>query len=314
MPKSSLSSVARSFLVSDGDRFRLKEVKTGDTRGVSAAKEEADGLLRELVTQISLQQETLYAQNQWGVLLIFQAMDAAGKDSAIKRVFSGVNPQGVQVYSFKAPSAEEIDHDFLWRTSVRLPERGRIGVFNRSYYEEVLVVRVHPEILESAGLPESCVSKRIWDERYEDINAFELHLARNGYLIRKFFLHVSQEEQAQRFLQRLEEPDKRWKFSLGDIRERERWAEYMRAYEDTIRHTSTPHAPWVVVPADKKWFARLVIARTVLDGLEGLKLQPPKVTAGQERELAAVRAALKKATDKQTPRKRPGMSLRPGRQ
>jgi PPK2 family polyphosphate:nucleotide phosphotransferase len=294
----SLSRVARDLLIADGDGFRLKDVRTDDTRGLSTGKENADELLRELVTRISQQQETLYAQDRWSLLLIFQAMDAAGKDSAIKRVFSGVNPQGVQVYSFKAPSSEELDHDFLWRTTVRLPERGRIGVFNRSYYEEVLVVRVHSEILESARLPERCVTRRIWEERFEDINNFEQHLARNGYLIRKFFLHVSPEEQARRFLERLEEPDKRWKFSMGDVRERERWSDYMRAYEDAIRHTSTPHAPWVVVPADRKWFARLVIARTIVDGLESLKLRPPKVSAGQERELEAVRAALKRAVGK----------------
>jgi PPK2 family polyphosphate:nucleotide phosphotransferase len=288
----SLSRLAGEF-VTGGSRFRLKNVKPGDTRGFSPSRAEADDLLRQLVSQIAQQQETLYAQNEWGVLLIFQAMDAAGKDSTIKRVFSGINPQGVQVFSFKAPSVEELDHDFLWRTTVRLPERGRIGVFNRSYYEDVLVVRVHPEVLGSARLPKRLVTKEIWEERYEDINAFERHLARNGYLIRKFFLHVSRDEQAKRFLERLEEPEKRWKFSMGDIRERERWPEYMRAYEDAIRHTSTRHAPWVVVPADKKWFARLIIARTILDGLEGLKLQPPKVSPGQERELDAVRAALR---------------------
>jgi PPK2 family polyphosphate:nucleotide phosphotransferase len=226
------------------------------------------------------------------VLLVFQAMDAAGKDSAIKHVFSGVNPQGVQVFSFKAPSAEELDHDFLWRTSVRLPERGRIGVFNRSYYEEVLVVRVHPELLQSERLPDGLVGRKIWDERFEDINAFELHLARSGYIIRKFFLHVSEQEQARRFLKRLEEPHKRWKFSMGDIHERGRWRDYMAAYEDVVRRTSTAHAPWTVVPADRKWFARLVIAGTVLDALSGLKLAPPKVSAGHERELEDVKAAL----------------------
>jgi PPK2 family polyphosphate:nucleotide phosphotransferase len=295
MSSISLSRVAREFVIADGRGFRLKKFKPGDTRGFSASKEDADEQLRELVAEISRQQETLYAQNQWAVLLIFQAMDAAGKDSAIKRVFSGVNPQGVQVYSFKAPSAEELDHDFLWRTAVRLPERGRIGVFNRSYYEDVLVVRVHPEILASAGLPDRVVTERIWDERFDDISAFELHLVRNGYLIRKFFLHISKEEHAKRFLDRLEQPDKRWKFSLGDIRERERWPEYMRAYEDAIQNTSTAYAPWVVVPADKKWFARLVIARTILDGLKELKLRPPKVSPGQEREIEAVRAELTKS-------------------
>lgn len=292
MGRDELSRIASSCAVVDGDGFRLKDVDPDDLRGWSGAKEEADELLRDLVARIAALQETLYAQDRWSVLLIFQAMDAAGKDSAIKHVFSGINPQGVQVFSFKPPSAEELDHDFLWRTTVRLPERGRIGVFNRSYYEEVLVVRVHPKILESGRLPDPLVTKRIWHERFEDINAFELHLARNGYAIRKFFLHLSRREQAERFLSRLDEPDKRWKFSIGDVQERERWPDYMRAYEDAIRHTSRPHAPWVVVPADRKWFARLIIARTILDALEDLELRPPKVSAGQERELAALRETL----------------------
>jgi PPK2 family polyphosphate:nucleotide phosphotransferase len=300
--KDTIVRLASRFVVTKGKNFRLDDVDPGGTKGFSASREEAASLLQETVGRISKQQETLYAQDQWGVLLIFQAMDAAGKDSAIKHVFSGINPQGVQVFSFKAPSAEELDHDFLWRTSVRLPERGRIGVFNRSYYEEVLVVRVHPEIFESERLPARVVTRRIWDERFQDINAFELHLARNGYVIRKFFLHVSPDEQARRFLERLEEPHKRWKFSMGDIRERDRWPDYMQAYEEAIRRTSAPHAPWVVVPADKKWFARLVIAGTIADALEGLKLQSPKVSPGQERELEEVRAALSRALAR--PRKR----------
>ena len=292
MSRAKLARVASSFLIEDGRRFRLKDVAPDDTRGLAISKEDADVLLRELVERMAARQETLYAQNQWGVLLIFQAMDAAGKDSAIEHVFSGLNPQGVQVFSFKAPSSEELDHDFLWRTAVRLPERGRIGVFNRSHYEEALVVRVHPEILESERLPAKVVTKRIWRERFEDINAFELHLARNAYVVRKFFLHVSKEEQARRFLSRLDEPDKRWKFSMGDIRERERWDEYMDAYEEAIRRTSQPHAPWIVVPADRKWFARLVVASTILQALEQLDLKPPEVSPGQEQELAAVRKAL----------------------
>jgi PPK2 family polyphosphate:nucleotide phosphotransferase len=295
MSKDSLAKIASKFVITDGHGFRIKDADPGNTRGFDASKEEGDALLQDAVAQISALQETLYAQNQWALLLIFQAMDAAGKDSAIKHVFSGINPQGVQVFSFKAPSAEELDHDFLWRTTVRLPERGRIGVFNRSYYEEVLVVRIHPELLESEGLPERVVTKRIWEERFDDINAFELHLARNGYLIRKFFLHVSKDEQARRFLKRLEEPAKRWKFSMGDIKERERWQDYMAAYEDTIRHTSAEHAPWVVVPADKKWFARLVIAGAVAAALDSLKLRPPKVSSRQERELESVRAELQKS-------------------
>jgi PPK2 family polyphosphate:nucleotide phosphotransferase len=287
--------IASELTITEGRGFRLKRIDPDDTRGFSASKEEAEGLLRDLVDRIARLQETLYAQDQWGVLLIFQAMDAAGKDSAIEHVFSGVNPQGVQVFSFKAPSAEELDHDFLWRTTVRLPERGRIGVFNRSYYEEVLIVRVHPEFLQTQRLPPRLVTDRIWRERFEDITSFERHLARSGYAIRKFFLHVSEEEQARRFLKRLEEPDKRWKFSMGDVREREKWADYMLAYEDMIRQTSAPHAPWVPVPADRKWFARLVIAAAVLDVLENLRLKAPTVSPGQERELATVRKALQSA-------------------
>jgi PPK2 family polyphosphate:nucleotide phosphotransferase len=294
MPRDPLHGAARRFLVADGRGFRLRAVDPAETAGLDLSKAEADARLQSLVEEIAALQETLYAQNQWGVLLIFQAMDAAGKDSAIEHVFSGVNPQGVQVFSFKAPSAEELDHDFLWRTTVRLPERGRIGVFNRSYYEEVLVVRVHPELLDAQHLPARVLTKRIWDERCDDIVAFERHLARSGYVVRKFFLHVSRAEQARRFLDRLEEPDKRWKFSMGDVRERERWPDYMRAYEDTIRQTSTPEAPWVVVPADRKWFARLVIARTVLDALESLGLRPPAVPAERESELADVRRALER--------------------
>ena len=289
-----LVRLASSFAVTDASRFRLGKVQPDDTRGFYATKADGDALLQDAVSTIAALQETLYAQNQWGVLLIFQAMDAAGKDSAIKHVFSGVNPQGVQVFSFKAPSAEELDHDFLWRTTVRLPERGRIGVFNRSYYEEVLVVRLHPDLLASQRLPARVLTKRIWDERFEDINAFEQHLARSGYVIRKFFLHVSKEEQAKRFLKRLEEPEKRWKFSLGDIRERERWHDYMAAYEDAIRRTSTAHAPWTVVPADRKWFARLVIAGAIVGALRSLKLQSPAVSAGQEHELEAVRETLRR--------------------
>jgi PPK2 family polyphosphate:nucleotide phosphotransferase len=294
MPAHPLVRLAARFAVSDGRRFRLKDVDPGDTRGFSATKEEAESLLREVVERIAALQETLYAQDQWGLLLIFQAMDAAGKDSAIKHVFSGINPQGMQVFSFKAPSAEELDHDFLWRTSVRLPERGRIGVFNRSYYEEVLVVRVHPELLQSERLPAPVVGRDVWAERFEDIKSFERHLSRSGYAIRKFFLHVSRDEQARRFLKRLDEPEKRWKFSMTDIRERERWPEYMKAYDAVVRNTTTPEAPWLVVPADKKWFARLVIAGAVLDALERLELQAPPVTAGHERELEEVRAALAK--------------------
>jgi PPK2 family polyphosphate:nucleotide phosphotransferase len=306
MAEHPLVRLASRFAVTDGRRFRLARVKPDDTKGFSATKEEGEALLHEAVGRIAAYQETLYAQDQWGVLLIFQAMDAAGKDSAIKHVFSGLNPQGVQVFSFKAPSAEELDHDFLWRTTVRLPERGRIGVFNRSYYEEVLVVRVHPELLQSERLPERVITRNIWQERFEDINAFERHLARSGYVVRKFFLHVSREEQARRFLKRLDEPEKRWKFSMSDIRERERWPAYMRAYEDVVRRTSTPAAPWTVVPADKKWFARLVVAGAVLSALEQLQLRSPKVTPGHEHELEEVRTALSRAGGGKDRRRRSG--------
>jgi PPK2 family polyphosphate:nucleotide phosphotransferase len=261
-------------------------------RHLSLSKDEAAAQLPEAVAKIAALQETLYADRRWGVLLIFQAMDAAGKDSVIKHVLSGVNPQGCQVASFKAPSAEELDHDFLWRTTERLPERGRIGVFNRSYYEEVLVVRVHPELLVSQRLPPALVTPRIWKERFEDIVDFERHLARSGFLIRKFFLHVSKDEQRQRFVKRLDEPAKRWKFSMGDVRERERWDDYMAAYEDMIRHTSTPEAPWIVVPADRKWLAHHIVASAIVDALGELDLRMPKVPASQRRELQLARKAL----------------------
>jgi PPK2 family polyphosphate:nucleotide phosphotransferase len=278
--------------ITDGRRFRLRDVDPRDTGKLSPSKDESADYVRESVSRLSALQEKLYADDRYGVLLMFQAMDAAGKDGVIKHVLSGINPQGCEVSSFKAPSAEELDHDFLWRTTRRLPERGRIGVFNRSYYEEVLVVRVHPEFLGAQRLPAGLVTNRIWQERFDDINAFELHMARNGYVIRKFFLHVSKEEQRKRFLKRLEEPHKRWKFSQTDVKERERWGDYMRAYEDMIRHTSAPHAPWVVVPADRKWYARCVVASAIVQALDELDLKFPKVDASKRRELARVRAAL----------------------
>jgi PPK2 family polyphosphate:nucleotide phosphotransferase len=280
------------FVITDGDRFRLRDVDPKATGELSLLRESAPQLLRETVARLAALQCRLYADNRWGVLLIIQALDAGGKDGVIKHVLSGVDPQGCEVSSFKAPSAEELDHDFLWRTTRRLPERGRIGVFNRSYYEEVLIVRVHPKLLGFQKLPPPVVTKRIWRERFEDINAFELHMARSGYLIRKFFLHISKEEQRRRFLQRLKQPDKRWKFALADVDERKRWGDYMRAYEDMIRHTSTPHAPWIVVPADRKWYARCVVASAIVDGLESLDLQFPKIDAGKRRELKRVREAL----------------------
>jgi PPK2 family polyphosphate:nucleotide phosphotransferase len=279
-------------VITDGGRFRLRQVDPQDTGPHPLPREERVKMLRESVARLAALQAKLYADNRWGVLLIFQAMDAGGKDGVIKHVLSGVDPQGCEVTSFKAPSSEELDHDFLWRTTRRLPERGHIGVFNRSYYEEVLIVRVHSELLRNQRLPPAVLTKRLWRERFEDINAFELHMARSGYLIRKFFLHVSKEEQRQRFLQRLEEPDKRWKFAIADVKERGRWNDYMRAYEDMIRHTSTPHAPWVVVPADRKWHARCAVAAAIVDALEGLKLTFPKIDRGKRGELARVRAAL----------------------
>jgi PPK2 family polyphosphate:nucleotide phosphotransferase len=285
------ADLVRPFRVADGRRFHLSSIDPGDTRGFESKQHARAQLIRGIEALEQLQ-EKLYAQDRWALLLIFQAMDAAGKDGAIKHVMSGLNPQGCQVYSFKAPSAEELDHDFMWRTTCRLPERGRIGVFNRSYYEEVLVVRVHPEILASQRLPATLVTRNIWRERYEDINAFERYLARNGTIVRKFFLHVSPDEQRQRFLDRLDEPGKNWKFSLGDVRERRHWTDYMAAYEDMIRHTSTPESPWYVVPADHKWFTRLVVVAAILDALGSLRLAFPTVAPEHMKELGAARVAL----------------------
>src|SRR5262245_50611500 len=285
----------RPFRVTHGRRFRLSSIDPGDTRGFASKRHAREHLARGIEMLEELQ-EKLYAQDRWALLLIFQAMDAAGKDSTIKHVMSGVNPQGCQVYSFKAPSSEELDHDFMWRTTCRLPERGRIGIFNRSYYEEVLVVRVHPEILAKERLPTELVTRDIWRERYEDINAFERYLSRNGVVVRKFFLHVSPEEQRQRFLDRLDEPAKNWKFSLADVRERGHWGDYMRAYEEMIRHTSTPHAPWHVVPADHKWFTRLVVVAAMLDTLTSLRLAYPTVEPDRLKELEAARVTLANET------------------
>jgi PPK2 family polyphosphate:nucleotide phosphotransferase len=279
------------FRVTDGRKFRLEDIRPGDTHGLKS-KEHAREQLEEGIERLAGLQEKLYAQDQWGVLLIFQAMDAAGKDGAIAHVMSGVNPQGCQVFSFKAPSAEEIDHDFLWRTTRCLPERGRIGIFNRSYYEEMLVVRVHPEILEKQRLPKRVVTKRIWKERFEDVAAFERYLARNGFAVVKFFLHVSKKEQKARFLERLEQPEKNWKFSLADATEREYWDDYMAAYEDVIRRTAAPHAPWYVVPADNKWFTRLVVARAIEETLLGLNLTFPVLDEAKKAELEKAREVL----------------------
>ena len=292
---SAAERLSHAFRVDDGRRFQLKDVDPGDT-GPFQSREEAADLLARGTARLNELQERLYAQDRWSLLLVFQAMDAAGKDGTIKHVMSGVNPQGCQVYSFKAPSEEELDHDFLWRTTRCLPERGRIGIFNRSYYEEVLVVRVHPELLAAQRLPASLVTKNIWNERLSDIAAFEQYATRNGIAIRKFFLHVSRREQKRRFLERLEQPNKNWKFSLGDVREREHWREYMRAYEAMIRRTSSRAAPWFVVPADNKWFTRLVVASAVVDALEEMSLKFPRVDGAKRQELAAARAALIKET------------------
>jgi PPK2 family polyphosphate:nucleotide phosphotransferase len=282
----------KRYRVEDGKQFRLKDFDPADCADLDIEKKEAKDLLQDDVKALSKLQERLYADDRWSLLLIFQAMDAAGKDGAIEHVMSGVNPQGCQVHSFKAPSAAELDHDFLWRTTRALPERGRIGIFNRSYYEEVLVVRVHPKILDGQKLPQKLVTDRVWQERFESIRDFECHMARNGTAILKFFLNVSKDEQRKRFLERIEEPAKNWKFSMGDVAERGRWDDYMAAYEDMIRSTSSPAAPWHVVPADKKWFSRLVVARTIVNKLEELNPQFPKLDGAALEELAKAREAL----------------------
>jgi PPK2 family polyphosphate:nucleotide phosphotransferase len=287
-----LAKIAKRFRADKPKKFKLADFDPADTCGLDIEKAEAKAMLASGVERLTALQEKLYAQNQWSVLIVFQAMDAAGKDGAIKHVMSGVNPQGCQVHAFKTPSAEDLDHDFLWRVAKALPERGRIGIFNRSHYEEVLAVRVHPEFLEKQHLPKQVVGKNIWDVRFKSIRHFESHLARNGVLILKFFLHVSKEEQRQRFLARLDEPAKRWKFEMGDVAERKLWDKYMDAYEDAIRETSTEEAPWFVVPSDNKWFARLVIAEAIVDAMEGLDLEFPKVEGEKLKELEQVRGAL----------------------
>jgi len=281
------------YRIREGATLRLKDHDPADT-GKFESKEQGRARLAQGIARLRELQDRLYAQDRWAVLLIFQAMDAAGKDSTIKHVMSGVNPQGTQVFSFKAPSAEELDHDFMWRTSRSLPERGRIGIFNRSYYEEVLIVRVHPGILAGQKLPAELVGDDIWKQRFEDINQFESYLARNGTLILKFFLHVSKEEQRKRFLARLDDPEKNWKFALGDVKEREHWDSYMQAYEEMIGATSTGHAPWHVIPADKKWFMRMAVADVIVEGLEGLKLEYPVVDEEKKKELQAARELLVK--------------------
>jgi PPK2 family polyphosphate:nucleotide phosphotransferase len=281
------------YRVTDGRKFRLRKIKPGDTGGLeSELKDEAKELLADGTKRLYDLQAKLYAEDRWAVLLIFQAMDAAGKDGTIKHVLSGLDPTGSIVTSFKKPSPEELDHDFLWRCMKALPERGRFGIFNRSYYEETLIVRVHPEILEGQQLPPKLVTKRIWKERFEDIRNVERYLSRNGILVLKFFLHLSKKEQKKRFLSRLEEKEKNWKFSLADAQERAYWKQYQAAYEDAIRNTATPHAPWYVVPADNKWFTRLVVAEAIVEGMEGLKSDFPKLDAAKLRDLRKAKAEL----------------------
>jgi PPK2 family polyphosphate:nucleotide phosphotransferase len=282
----------KPFRISSGKKFRLRDFDPKFTCGLQLGKTEAADLLQRGTDWLAQEQELLYAQDRWSLLLIFQGIDASGKDSTIKHVMSGINPQGCQVYSFKQPSTEELNHDFMWRHAMRFPERGRIGIFNRSYYEEVLVVRVHPAILDRQKLPPSFVSKRIWTERLDDIAHFEDYLTRQGTIILKFFLNLSRGEQKKRFLQRLDDPRKHWKFTAADVRERGFWSDYMSAYEEAIRATASKHAPWFVVPADNKWFTRLVVAAAVVEAVEQLHLTYPKVSGKTRKELQTVRAAL----------------------
>jgi len=287
----------KPFRIDKPRRFRLADRDPADTRGLDIGKQEAKSMLAGDIERLAELQELLYAHHRWAVLAIFQAMDAGGKDSAIKHVMTGVNPQGCEVHAFKAPSAEDLDHDFLWLATTRLPRRGHIGIFNRSYYEEVLVVRVKRELLEHETLPPELIGSGIWKQRFEDIRVFERHLMRNGTIIVKFHLRISKEEQKRRLLLRLEDPAKRWKFSMDDIADRKLWDRYMDAYEDMIRHTSTPEAAWYVVPADNKWFARLVVAAALVDALDRLDLRFPKISRAQLEEMRRIRKALEAAKD-----------------
>jgi PPK2 family polyphosphate:nucleotide phosphotransferase len=297
MDHSKLTEFAHAYRVTKGKKFRLKDFAPDDKAHFSGDEEtcgqEAEELLADGIRHMSDLQELLYAQDRWAVLIVFQAMDAAGKDSAIKHVMSGINPQGCSVHAFKSPSALELNHDFLWRANVALPERGRIGIFNRSYYEEMLVVRVHKEMLKAERIPEELVTKKIWKHRFEDVRAYERYLSRNGVVIRKFFLNVSKGEQRRRFLARLNKPDKHWKFSQADLHEREYWDEYQEAYEEVIRETSSPEAPWYVVPADHKWFTHLVVAGAIIEALDSLRLTEPKLTSEQKKQLGEARKFLK---------------------
>jgi len=288
-----IDKLLKRYRIEHGKNFTLKDHDPADTHGLgSELKPQAKELLADGVQELSRLQDILAAQDCWGLLLILQGMDAAGKDGTVKHVMSGVNPLGVNVWSFKAPSAEELNHDYLWRTTKCLPKRGQIGIFNRSYYEEVLVVRVHPQILENEKLPKPLVTKHIWQERFEDINAFERYLTRNGIAVVKFFLHLSKKEQKRRFMERLDQPEKNWKFSLSDVKERKCWDAYQEAYEDMIRCTAREHAPWYVVPADNKWFTRLVVAQAVVDELKGMNLKYPKVSGELKAALTQARQQL----------------------
>jgi PPK2 family polyphosphate:nucleotide phosphotransferase len=284
------------YCVTDGKKFQLTDFDPADTNGIKS-KKAAESMLERGSLILAEMQERLYAQDVWALLLIFQGMDAAGKDGAIKHVMSGVNPQGCDVHAFKAPTNEELDHDFLWREHKVMPSRGKSGIFNRSYYEEVLAVRVHPHLLRAEKLPEELISKHIWEDRYEDINAFETFLTRNGVVIRKFFLHISKDEQKKRFLERLEDAKKNWKFSMDDIRERKFWDDYQGAYEEMVQNTATKRAPWFVIPADNKWYARLVVASAIIEALDGLDLQFPDVDKEKKKELQEIREALLKGKD-----------------
>ncbi len=280
------------FRVTKGKGFRLKDFDPGDTQGLKLDKQEAAELLERGSDWLAMEQDILYAQDSWSVLLVFQAMDAAGKDGTIKHVMGPINPQGCEVHSFKQPSSEELSHDFLWRYATKVPQRGRIGIFNRSYYEEVLVVRVHQELLKAQKIPPRLESKGIWDERLADIARFEDYLTRQGVVVLKFYLNLSRKEQKKRFMERLDKPEKNWKFSSSDVRERGYWDDYMHAYQEAIRATATKEAPWYVVPADNKWFTRLVVAAAIVEAVEKLDLAYPKVTAAQKQDLAAARDQL----------------------
>ena len=287
------SRLSKPYRIEEGKNFRIKDfdpAETGDLRSKDDAKEMLERGIEELIEL----QDKLYAQDRWAVLLIFQGMDAAGKDSAIKHVMSGVNPQGCEVHSFKTPTSEELNHDYLWRCNKVLPERGKIGIFNRSYYEEVLVVRVHRDILKGEQIPELLINKNIWQQRFDDIQNFERYLLHNGVVVRKFFLNISKKEQKRRFLARLDTPEKNWKFSLSDVRERDCWDDYMRAYEEMIGATSTQDSPWFAIPADNKWFTRVVVAAAIIDALKGLKLAYPSVDTDRRKQLEAARSALRR--------------------